>query len=544
MRALPLFIALLPSALWADDIPLTSKVSAVTLYPQGATITRNVPFTAPAGQHDLILLDLPRDTDLNSLRVEVEGATMGSVSARRDFVPPQDERKSEALAKAEAEVTRLEDALRVARADIQRTRLEQEAADARVAFLAQIGKGEGVAQMDVGALRDLVGMIGDETLAAKQSAHDVALRAEAAERDLKDLIEELARARQAVAALVPQKTDRALLSVSINSDVAVEGQVKITYLTQEAYWQPLYDVNLTRATGALSIERGALMAQNTGENWQDVGLTLSTVRPSDQTEPSQVWPELRRIFEPPKPMRNTAASSKFEMDSMGAVASAPMMEAPIVEQERASADFDGLAVTYSYARPVTMASGADDLRIALGELSTKADVYARAVPLYDETAFVMAKLTNDMGELILPGQSTFYLDGRYVGQMHTPTIAAGGEADFSFGPIDGVRLTRTVLDRQEGDSGVITKSSDMVEKVRIDIENLTGEAWPIRLLDRVPYSEQEDLTVKWSARPNPTAQDVDGKRGVMAWEFDLPAEQSQQISLTYTLQWPDGMILQ
>ena len=42
----------------ADDIPLSSDVSAVTLYPQGATITREIPFEAPAGQHELILTDL------------------------------------------------------------------------------------------------------------------------------------------------------------------------------------------------------------------------------------------------------------------------------------------------------------------------------------------------------------------------------------------------------------------------------------------------------------------------------------------------------
>ena len=540
MRFLPLILALFPSVLWAEEIPLTSKVTDVTLYPQGATIVRQVPFSAPAGTHDLILLDLPRNTDIATVRVAVDGATLGSVTARRDFVPPQDDRTTAAIDAAEAEVERLEAALRGAQADIQRVRLETEAADARVAFLSMIGKGEGVAQMDVTALRALVGMIGDETLAAKQTAHDARLRADAGERDLKDLMKELDKARQALKALVPEKTDRALLSLSVSTQAQTEGTVTVSYLIYDAAWVPNYDVYLERESGKVAIKRGAMIYQNTGENWDDVSLTLSTVRPSEQTAPSGVWAWRRYIEDPVKQLRKDYDS---ELSSYGSAA-APVMEAPVVMDERAaSADFDGISVTYGYPDRVSVASGADQLRIALGQLETTADVFAQAVPLYDETAFVMAKITNDMGELILPGFSALYLDDAYVGQSALEMIAAGAEADLSFGPVDGLRLTRTVLDREEGDRGVLSRSNDLTEKVEIEVENLTGETWPMRLLDRVPYSEQEDLEITWQASPRVTETDVDGKRGVLAWEFDMNAGQTRVITLEQYLEWPDGKVL-
>ena len=76
MRALCLVLPFASLALpaMAADIALSSRVSAVTLYPQGATVTREVAFSAPAGQHDLILADLPKGTPLASVRVAVEGA--------------------------------------------------------------------------------------------------------------------------------------------------------------------------------------------------------------------------------------------------------------------------------------------------------------------------------------------------------------------------------------------------------------------------------------------------------------------------------------
>jgi uncharacterized protein (TIGR02231 family) len=543
MRVLPFVLALFPSFLFAEDIGLVSEVTGVTLYPDGATITREVPFSMPAGRHNLILTDLPQSTPLESVRVEVAGAVMGSVSARSDFVPPRSEQDDAAIAAAEAEVERLEAALRKARAGIQAIRLEADAADARVAFLEKLGEGEGVAQMDVAALRELVDMIGDQMLAALQAAHDASRRAEEADRDLKDLLEDLDRARKALAALVPEDEDRAMLAVAVSSDTEAAGVVTVTYNTYAAGWLPVYDLRLTRESGALDIVRGTFVQQSTGENWDDVVLTLSTVRPSEQTSPSDIWPWLRRIFDPEMMRQKSVARLEAEQDSFAGALAEPAPEAPVMIEE-AGASFDGLSVTYSYPGTVSVASGADRVRLALGSLETQAGVVALAVPISDETAYLVAAITNDMGELILPTpEASFYLDGRFIGQRYLDLIPAGGEADLSFGPIEGLRLTRTVLDRNEGDRGVITKSNEMTEEVRIEVENLTGEVWPLRLLDRVPYSEQEDLEITWTAQPRPTEEDVDGKRGVMAWEFEIAPGATQEIALGHRIEWPEGMQL-
>ncbi|WP_306114567.1 MULTISPECIES: DUF4139 domain-containing protein [unclassified Roseovarius] len=541
MRALPIVLAFFPTFVLAEDIALTSAVTAATLYPQGATVTREIPFEVPAGQHELILTDLPQGTPLDTVRVSVEGVTMGSLTVRNDFVPPRSGDDDAAIKVAEAEVERIEEQLRLGLADVERITLEGNAAEARVAFLSQLGEGEGVAELDVSALRDLVGMIGEETLAAEQAALDARLRADAAQRGLKDLREALEKARQALQALVPEDKARAMLAVSVSAADQTQGMLSVTYNIWEANWQPVYDVTLERASGQLEIERGALIAQGTGENWRDVNLTLSTVRPSEQTAPGQIWP-WQRWIEDPAQVRSKQLE-RVQDFAMGAAADVVMeAEAPPMVEEAAAA-FDGLAVTYSYPSKVSVASRADNVRIALGDLSTSAEIVAQAVPLTDSNAFLMAGITNDMGELILPGTAMFYMDGRFIGRQGLELIPAGAEAELSFGPIDGLRLTRTVLDRNEGDRGIITKSNELSEAVEIKVENLTGEAWPVRLLDRVPFSEQEDLEISWMAKPRPTEENVDGKRGIMAWEFELDAGANRLIELDHALEWPEGKVL-
>ena len=111
-----------------------------------------------------------------------------------------------------------------------------------------------------------------------------------------------------------------------------------------------------------------------------------------------------------------------------------------------------------------------------------------------------------------------------------------------FGPVEGLRLTR-LTDRNEGDRGVITKSNEITEKVSLKVENLTGESWPLRVLDQVPYSEQEDLEIAWNAAPRPAETDVDDRKGVLAWETEIGAGETQEITLSYSIGWPDGMEL-
>lgn len=539
MRALCLVLPLASLALpaMAEDIALSSRVSAVTLYPQGATVTREVAFSAPAGQHDLILADLPQGTPLASVRVAVEGARIGGITTRDDYVPPRDTANNAALVAARAEVDRIEEALRLAREDIADIEIETEAARARIAFLAQIGQGDGTATLTADHLRDLSAMIGSETLLARQAETAATRRAEAAKRALKDQIKARDAAHQALNALVPEDEARAMLAVAITAEAEIQGTLTVTYTTPDAGWQPLYDMHLARDSGALRIERGAFVQQSTGENWQNVALTLSTLRPSEQTEPGQIWPWIVRIEDPRtiQPMARGKAEAVF-------------MATPVAEaaaSDKAVASFDGLSVTYSYPVSVSVTTGADNVRLMLAPLETKAEIVAQAVPMLDQTAYLIARLTNDTGEILLPtSEARFYLDGRYVGQRWLSLIADGDKADVSFGPIEGLRLIRLVRDRNEGDRGILTKSSEQTETVEITVENLTGEVWPLRLIDRVPVSEQEDLEITWSAEPMPAERDIKGARGIVAWTFDLPARETQTITVNTRMTWPEGKMLQ
>lgn len=537
MRALPLVLAFFPSFVLADDIMLSSKVSDVTLYPQGAKIVRMVPFQAPAGSHVLQLIDLPEGTPMETVRVKVTGAAMGAVKLRDDYIPPADNRETEAQKAARRKWEDMFAALRAKEDEAQAIRAGREAADTRIAFLRQLGEGKALSGASADDLRDVARMIGEETLIARQAAIKAEADARATDREIKDMREELEKAWAAWQSLVPEEGMRNLVSVAVNGEAAMKGMLEITYYDHRAGWSPVYDAYLDRKDETLTLKRGALVRQNTGENWTGVALTMSTNAPQGAVEPGQLWPERKRIIDKvPMPKARLGA---LEGDAVAGAVMAPMPE-PVIVQE-AAANFDGLSVMYTYPSTLDLTSSADTVRVALGELSFDAKITAVAVPKRDESAFLMAEFTNNSGELILPSVSTqLFRDGAFIGtRASDAVIPAGAEARLPFGAIEGLRLTR-ITDRQEGDYGVLSRSNQIKEKVIIGVENLTGESWPLRVLDQVPYSEQEDLVITWNAKPRPSDTNVDDLKGVMAWESVLEAGKSTKITLEFSIEWPDG----
>ncbi|MGB2201246.1 MAG: DUF4140 domain-containing protein, partial [Pseudooceanicola atlanticus] len=243
MRSSLLALSLLaiPAALWADDLPVDSEVTSVTVFPQGATLTREGDFAVPAGQHQLILTDMPL-IDPASLRLSAPGLTIGAIRYRDDFTPPRTPEVNAAIEDAEAEVERQERAVEVARDAVASIRIEAEAARSRIAFLDKIGDSDGLANADPQALRDLAQMIGEVGLTARRDAQAAETRAREAERDVAAAVESLAEAKLALKALDTEAEERAYLAIDVRAAEAIEGVLSLTYMTEDAAWRPTYDV--------------------------------------------------------------------------------------------------------------------------------------------------------------------------------------------------------------------------------------------------------------------------------------------------------------
>jgi uncharacterized protein (TIGR02231 family) len=517
----------------AETILVGSKITDVVVYPQGAKLTRVVEFSASAGQHDVVIADFPLDTVAAGLRLTPsDGLQIGAYALRNDRVAPRDVMKSDAQIAAEAALEAAVLASGRAQLALDAVTVRVDAAAAQIAYLNRIGAGD--AKAEVANLQATAQMIGAEVLAASNAA--LAARADLPEvqKGLKDAFDAQARAQAALDAIGAGAKDHAAVTLAVSVAQAGPMQVEVTQYVSNASWIPIYDIALDGVAGQMVIDRSLLVSQNTGEDWAGVALTVSTAQPGNRPDPSQLWPDLHRVEDP-------VAQDYERADVMGGMV-APVMEPPkVVEAYRkASVQFQGDIVSYAYPDSVSIADGADNLRLALDKVVLPAVAQARAVPRYDATAYMMAMFTNTSGEILLPGPATLMRDGAFVGEISMDTVAPGAEARLGFGAIEGLRLKRLVPARAEGDRGVFSKSNQIEQTAVLSVENLTEEDWAVRVMDVIPYSEQEELVISYTATPPVTEQDVDDKRGVLAWDVVVPAGGLREVAIVTRESWPEG----
>ena len=526
----------------ADTIAATSRITAVTVYPDGAKLTREVTFSAPsAGAHELLVTNLPYDSDPGAIRLAPsEGLQVGAFALRANRLPPREDPLTEDQQAAKTAIEAAQGATDQAQLALEAITAKVEAAEAQVRFLSSFtGALPDGATPDT--IKSMAVMIGTETLAARQAALAAKAELSPARKAVTEAQDALAKAQAAYDALPSADMDYTALSVAVNAAEAGEETVTITQYVGNASWQPVYDLNLTREGGdKLVLDRSVLVTQYTGEDWDGVALTLSSSRPAEQAAPSQLWPELRSIG-PEETEEDRARKVMGAGDVL--YEAAPATVAAPAPTVTAGMGYEGDTVVYHYPEAVTVATGAENLRLALDSLDFAPVVKAVAVPRLDKTAFVMASFTNASAEPLLPGQAMLFRDGVLVGQTWLDVIAPGVESDVGFGAIETLTVKREMPKRAGGETGVFTSANQQSESAVITVENTGTESWPVRILDQVPYSEQDDLEIEVTASPEPSETDVEGQRGILAWEFDLAAGGKETITLEQVLTWPEGMVL-
>ena len=525
----------------AETVSAASKITSVTLYGSGAIVKRQLSLTLPAGVTDVVLPDLPQDIDLSTLQIKTpDGVELVSLTLAKDRLPPLEDTPDAAVQAARAEVDRLEAALRQSASAVESIGLKAAAANETLAALRGIAQtGHGYQTVD--DLRAMSQMIGQEALVALQAAHQAVLDAAAAEMARADDLKALEFAKAALAALTPGQEGRSALLMSLSS----EGGPAVLEMTNFAFggWRPFYELRLTTGgTPSLTIERGATVTQESGEDWAGVELILTTADLDTSDAAGHLHGKRLRVAE-----ISTEQNSAMTSDGGAAIGGAAVgaMAEPLMEPVAFRFENQGLATLYRFPVPVSLRSSAEEeTRLSMNSVEFTPDIYAMAIPLHYLKAFVTADFTNTSDEPLQRAATRLYLDDVLVGTGGIEYVPVGGKTTVGFGPVEGLVVKRTVSDSLQGEKGLITVTNNSKEMVQIDLNNLTGRDWPVRIHDQVPYSEQSDLKIDFTASPPATTENLDGERGVLEWRFDLPAGQTKQITLETRMQWPDGMELE
>ncbi|MCK1734505.1 mucoidy inhibitor MuiA family protein [Bradyrhizobium sp. 138] len=519
---------------WAAELDTSSAIDTVTVYPDGATVTRIITVDLPSGDSTLVARDFPLALDTSSIRVEGEGGaklTIGTIDAGPPRAAPVNlpelEKRLEALNDQRAD---LQGAIDSANA---RRKFAEHFAEASPVGIGEKGEARPIAEW-----RAAFAAVGEEIASADTAIRD-------ATRKLREIDRQIAQLEAERKAKPASKLE---VRMDIAAPAATKATLRVTYNVRNARWLPLYDARLD--TGAkdrkpqLELVRRAEITQSTGEDWSNVTLGVSTVRISRGGSAPELGSLVAQYPQVPKPLALGTASDLARPAPMARQAMPKVAEAAEprerADEQQAIAEIGDFQATFKIPGRVSLgaAEGAKSLRIAA--MTVPADLAVRAAPVIDPTAFLEASFKQTDDTTLLPGKVAIYRDGVFVGRGKISASAKDDIVRLGFGADDKVRIERAVLKRNEGSAGLLVTTSKTDERsFKTTIRN--GHDFPIKVAieDQLPVSESEDIVVEMlPATTPPTAKDIRDKRGVLEWSFDAKPGEVKDINFAWRVRWP------
>ncbi len=275
MSRLSLFFLLLLPALVtaAESTSVEGRVSAVTVYQGQALVTREIELPEAGGLMEVVVTNLPSAVLPASLYAEpAEGVQVRSVSYR---VRPVEQDIRQEVRELDAKIQTLQDELAASQREKQVLAQRTAYVDKLEAFTAGTATTElksGV--LNAETLMQLSKYIGDERTAVAKAELALGIK----ERELNSQLELLNRQRGELTSGSAKTVREAV--VFLNAEKAGPAALRLSYLVSNASWSPSYNIRATADNEEISVEYNASVQQMSGENWNDVQMTLSTATPS------------------------------------------------------------------------------------------------------------------------------------------------------------------------------------------------------------------------------------------------------------------------
>jgi len=537
--AVAAIVAALPAM--AAEIEAASQIDAVTVYPDGATVTRLIRLDLPAGDSTLFARDFPLTLDPSSLRIEGEGGArlvIGAVDARPPLPAPpanlpQIDRRIEALRDSR---TTLDGEIASATA---RRKFAERFADASPAGLGEKGEARPLSEW-----RAAFAAIAEEIATADNAVRGAQIKQ-------RDIDREIARLEAERNATPPKKLE---VRIDLSAEAAAPALLRVTYAVRGARWTPAYDARLDTAgrDGKPSLEliRRAEIVQTTGEDWADVALAVSTVRTALGGSAPDLRPLIVRYPVPAAPPRPVAGMMRDQLAANiapqeGEARSLDKARPKQAEEQQAALDASGFQVVFRIPGRIAVPAGQGSKSFRIASAAIAPELMVHAVPALAETAFLQASFKHAEDAPLLPGRVSIYRDGVFVGRSPMALAAKDEVVRLGFGADEKVKVARTVVRKIEGTAGLIGSSKTDEREFKTVIRNGHEFAIRVAIEDQLPVSETEDIQVEMlPVTTPPTARDLRDRRGVMEWAFEAKPGETREVKLGWRVRWPKDEAVQ
>jgi len=543
---LPAPAAVPPAPLPADSVGIDSTISEVVVYGSSARVTRSA--TLPGGG-SFTLSGLPSSVDKETVRVRLSDGNVVAVELRDRFqsaVPDarvQELRQHiQGLMAREREIEDERRLMLISREHLE-TMLRQEGG----AHAGDVGAG----RPNVDAWRASLEHLTTEMRRVSKELRSADVMLEKVQTALHDARYELGQADSGRVHLV-----------DVVLDVIAGGPTRldVEYQMHGAGWRPTYDLRTSGDASSVELVYRAEVWQQTGEDWSEVTLALSTAQPQRGAQgpdprairlglrdPQQLTGRGRSLI---SPSAREAVPAFDQLKALGyagddAEEDAPSPFAGVVAQ--------GLSVQFRLPRKETIESRSQPTTVLVGQQLLEVTPEHYTTPALDETVWLRGLTENSTPWTLLPGSAAVYFGADYIGKAHFgEPVLPDQEFTLHLGADPGLVAEREMIEDLHEEPGFLSDRQGRKQGWRIKLSNSGGhpagadgsvtvivrEAMPITTDDRlsidvVSESVKPSTDERWKQELN--------EQGIHTWLVTVPRGGEAEVTWRLRTSWPEKL---
>jgi hypothetical protein len=257
-----------------DAQPISTKIEKVTVFLQGAQVERTAKQTLPAGKYNLVFSGISPKIDKQSIQLKADGKlTVLSVTHQVNFLKEQQVQE-------EIKQLELQKEQWLEKISLEKNMKNVYTQEEQMLLKNQSIKGDNTT-LKATELKEAADF-------QRQRLTEVYQKLQENDRNLKKMDAELRKVNKQLIEL-NQKRDLSTSEVIVSVDVKEAGAAnfRLSYLVKESSWFPTYDIRVQDISKPINLQMKANINQQSGEDWKDVKLFLSTGNPDENgTKPS------------------------------------------------------------------------------------------------------------------------------------------------------------------------------------------------------------------------------------------------------------------
>lgn len=524
-----------------------STLTEVTVYSQGAQMHHKANFNAKVGITEIIVEGISSYVDPQSIQVKAFGNVVILDSKFSTYYPQPTIKVAEdgVPLKIKKDIKLLEDSLKLLSFDMQEIQDEIDVLNASKAILANNGviRGQGKVNDSLNLLKQAVDYysikmneLNKKLLALNKKKLD---RTEK-KRGMEERLQALRNYQNNGNYVAPENTTPIpRITVTVSSKELVSGKLNLTYVVSNAGWTPFYDLRSEATTGKLNLTYKAQVYQNTGLDWNDIKLNISTNNPNaNKTKPElnpwyidyNVYRQLSdkkskmEYLDHPNAIPQAAFNAGFSLNS-------EMDKDAMTADQFTTVVHHLIAAEFKIDLPYTIKSNNEQhiVLIKQTELDTKFRYYT--VPKLDPGVYLVAQMTK-LDELqLVPAKANIYFDGSYIGETFIDPTTMDDTLNLSLGKDPNILVKRTLL-KKDSKERIIGDRKEKSFAYNIEVKNLKSSNIDLVIQDQLPITQNADITIESLELSKGKLDEISG---LIEWTMNLKAKETKTFDFNFKI---------